>query len=612
MPFAIFNKHIYYECAFALGAKSYAEARELFTNIESLKDKYYFVGYVAYEFYKILENPHYESAVNLVYFEAFSKRKKLKKDFYDTNSRYYPRLSRLDSKEYQKAFKFVKEAIARGQSYQLNLTQELNLHTELSGIELFKILKKEQNTKYTMYLKNEDMEILSFSPELFFKSKKREITTKPMKGTSLKGKNKKETHKRAKILQNDSKNRSENVMIVDLLRNDLAHIAKAKSIKVARLFEIESYKSLLQMTSTIRAKLRKSVGLLDIFAALFPCGSITGAPKKESMKLIESLEQRERGVYCGALGVVHKDKSIFSVGIRTLYKKSGEKAFRYGVGSGLVWDSVCEEEQRELELKASFLQNANALKNAEDFYLFETMYMQGGLILFFKEHLERLLKSAKYFNVGVEKIYKDFSRILEQKRDFSQGFDTDIMRLNEKLFSGQYGFFDDFVRGDKARIQNTGQILRLILHKDGSYFFDTLPLAEPKSTLLLLAKEAVCKDDLSFHKTSYNPLFARYYKLWKNNACFDVVFCNERGELCEGSRSNIIVQKEGLLYTPSLESGLLNGIYRQFLLRLGVIKEGRLSLKDLQEAQAVYAINSLRGLVKCDLDLGFDLELKQE
>lgn len=602
--FAIFDKHIYHERAITLRAKSYQEAKALFKNIESLKHKYYFVGYVAYEFYKIVENPSFKSEASLVYFEGFAKRKRLKKCFFNTNLRYYPKLSHLDSKAYKKAFLCIKEAIAKGQSYQLNLTQELILHTELSGIELFKILRKEQNTKYTMYLKNEDMEILSFSPELFFESKKRKITTKPMKGTISKGKTKKEMHKRAKILQNDSKNRSENVMIVDLLRNDLAHIAKAKSIKVARLFEIESYKSLLQMTSTIKAKLRKNVGLLDIFAALFPCGSITGAPKKESMKLIESLEQRERGVYCGALGVVHKDKSLFSVSIRTLCKKSGEKAFRYGVGSGLVWDSKCADEQRELELKSAFLQNANVPK--KDFYLFETMYMQGGLVLFFKEHLERLLASARHFDFKSEKIHEDFSHILELERNYNQDFDKDIVRLNEKLFSGQYGFFDEFVCEDKS--QNTGQILRFVLHKEGSYSYQTLPLTEPKSDLLLLAKEAVCKDDLSFHKTSYNPLFAKYYKLWKNDKCFDVVFCNERGELCEGSRSNIIVQKDGLLYTPSLESGLLHGIYRQFLLGLGVIKEGRLSLKDLQEAEAVYAINSLRGLIKCDMRL----DTKQE
>ncbi|HJE65868.1 MAG TPA: aminotransferase class IV [Campylobacter avium] len=164
--------------------------------------------------------------------------------------------------------------------------------------------------------------------------------------------------------------------------------------------------------------------------------------------------------------------------------------------------------------------------------------------------------------------------ILELKRDFSQGFDKDIVRLNAKLFNGNYGFFDEFVSADKARIQDAGQILRLVLHKDESYFFDTLPFTEPKSKLLLLAKEAVYKDDLSFHKSSYNPLFAKYYKFWKNDECFDVAFCNERGELCEGSRSNIIVQKDSVLYTPSLESGLLNGIYRQFLFKLGVLKEG--------------------------------------
>ena len=178
MDFAIFDEYLYYESVIKLRAKSFKEAKKLFKKLESLKHKYYFLGYVSYEFYKILESPSYESDENLAYFEGFAKKKSLKD--LQSEARYYPKLSRLEFSQYEKAFKAVKEAVAKGQSYQLNLTQELLLQTNLSGLELFKILAKEQNTRYKMYLKNEDLQILSFSPELFFKTKKRNITTKPM------------------------------------------------------------------------------------------------------------------------------------------------------------------------------------------------------------------------------------------------------------------------------------------------------------------------------------------------------------------------------------------------------------------------------------------------
>lgn len=637
MDFAIFDEYLYYESVIKLRAKSFKETKKLFKKLESLKHKYYFLGYVSYEFYKILENPSYESDENLAYFEGFAKKKRLKD--LQSEARYYPKLSRLDFTQYEKAFKALKEAVAKGQSYQLNLTQELLLQTNLSGLELFKILAKEQNTRYKMYLKNEDLQILSFSPELFFKTKKRNITTKPMKGTISKGKNKKETRQNAKFLQNDVKNRSENVMIVDLLRNDLAHIAK--DIKVKRLFEIESYKSLLQMTSTIKARLYKGVRLFEIFAALFPCGSVTGAPKKETMKLIKALEQRHRGIYCGALGLVHKDKSIFSVAIRTLFRKEGDENFRYGVGSGLVWDSKLEEEFRELELKSAFLKGDFLQK---EFYLFETMYLKGGEILFFKEHLERLLASARHFNFKCDRIFKDFARVLEAKREYKKDFAKDLKELCEGLFSKKYGFFDELdcvvskprpcvsltenesaltpphshtlsksicldsldsaislvgLDSINSKPENEA-IAKLILKKDGSYFFEFSPLKKTQNTLLLLANSPVYKDDFSFHKSSCS--FAKYHKLWQENKCFDIALFDEKKRLLEGSRSNLILQKDGLFYTPSLECGLLNGLLRQFLLRLGRVKEGVLYKKDLLKAQKIYAINSVRGLVELDLE----------
>ena len=737
--FCIFGHHKYKKSILKLSARNHKEAKKLFETIEQYKHKYYFLGYVEYEFYKILQDKHFVSTEPLAYFEAFAKKKKLSYKNLKANKflRYYPHFysektphKALDFKSYEEGFKRIKAAIAKGQSYQVNFTQEFFLHTEIEGFMLFKLLLERQNTPYAMYFKNEFKEILSFSPELFFATKKHKnsvrILTKPMKGTIKKGKNKQEDKHNAELLQKDLKNRSENVMIVDLLRNDLAHIAKAKSIKVSKLFNIESYKTLLQMTSSIEGTLRKNVGFFEIFKALFPCGSITGAPKLETIELIQSLEQRDRGVYCGALGLIHKDKSVFNVGIRTLCKKAGKKAFSYGVGSGIVWDSVLNEEFRELELKSSFLKHSvkrgnvgqdsldqsNAKKdmaNARmgDFYLFETMLGFKDRVLFFKEHVERIIKSAKHFGFEYENLKSAFAKVLEAKRDF-KGFSGDLSEINTKLFSGNYGFFDVWENleiknaffenqsfttifcddldslAKKSKIkseQNFGHntdimyqdsknavfkqlashnmdlenpflnnpaydnlsmksanyvvsqsqktshnpqilqklqnlqalqtlqnlnknayILRLILCQNGKYDFEILPLLPLVSTTLRLSKILSIKDDLTFHKTSLNALYATQSILWKEDKCFDVAFFNTKKELCEGTRSNIVVQKGGKYYTPKLECGLLAGIYRQFLLQIGAIQECVLSLEDLQNADKIYCLNSVRGLVRVELE----------
>lgn len=643
--FCIFGHHKYKKSILKLSARNYKEAKKLFETIEQYKHKYYFLGYVEYEFYKILQDKHFVSTEPLAYFEAFAKKKKLSYKNLKANKflRYYPHFysektphKALDFKSYEEGFKRIKAAIAKGQSYQVNFTQEFFLHTEIEGFMLFKLLLERQNTPYAMYFKNEFKEILSFSPELFFATKKHKnsvrILTKPMKGTIKKGKNKQENKHNAELLQKDLKNRSENVMIVDLLRNDLAHIAKAKSIKVSKLFNIESYKTLLQMTSSIEGILRKNVRFFEIFKALFPCGSITGAPKLETIELIQSLEQRDRGVYCGALGLIHKDKSVFNVGIRTLCKKAGERAFSYGVGSGVVWDSVLNEEFRELELKSSFLKHSvkrgnvgqdsldqsNAKKDMAnvrmgDFYLFETMLGLGDRVLFFKEHVERIIKSAKHFGFEYENLKSAFAKVLEAKRDF-KGFSGDLSKINAKLFSGNYGFFDvwenleiknAFFENQSFTTKNLNKnayILRLILCQNGKYDFEILPLLPLVSTTLRLSKILSIKDDLTFHKTSLNALYATQSILWKEDKCFDVAFFNTKKELCEGTRSNIVVQKGGKYYTPKLECGLLAGIYRQFLLQIGAIQECVLSLEDLQNADKIYCLNSVRGLVRVELE----------
>lgn len=333
----------------------------------------------------------------LLYFELFLKRKKLKatnkyakKQYLNNKDKLFKITRSLDKKQYELNFSHIKDNIQNGHTYQVNYTQEILLEPLLKKdpFTYFKILSNRQDTPYKAYIANKYLQILSLSPELFFHYKNHIIATQPMKGTAKRAfieKNRQKNVSKSKIkpsldlykkykkipkikgidkvgdfnnlktLHYDSKNRSENVMIVDLLRNDLSRIGLQGSVRVKDLFAIHTYPTLHQMVSTIQAKLPRHYGIIEILRALFPCGSITGAPKYKTTTIISELEQRKRGVYCGAIGVISKEESIMSVPIRTLYKYTQEPYYRYGVGSGVVWESLVEEEFSELQLKCKFL-----------------------------------------------------------------------------------------------------------------------------------------------------------------------------------------------------------------------------------------------------------------
>lgn len=567
----VVGKWCYYDCAITLKAYSQKQSKELFSYVESNKHTLFFVGYVEYEFYRYLRDWSYESVKPYCVFYGFRRRRRFARELV-SQERFAPSVLRpLDEARYMRDFALVKDAIACGRSYETNLTQELVFSTKLDSSALFHLLCARQDTPYKAFIPEENGAIISLSPELFFSLKGRRITTKPMKGTMPKGKGNK------RKLAKDGKNKSENLMIVDLLRNDLARISKPKSLRV-KLFSIESYPTLLQMTSTIQARLKKRVGLYEIFAALFPCGSITGAPKQETMKLIESLEKRDRGIYCGSIGVVHKERASFSVAIRTL-RQRGEQ-FCYGVGSGIVWESSAQEEWQELGLKTQIVR-------ARECCLFETMLLQGKSIVLLKYHLQRLLDSAR--KLGFES-----GRIGAFARKFNGLESTcsnDFLSIDRELF------------GDSsAQKSSPKQILRLVLHKDGTLESKATPLQDHTSTRLLLSPATLqSASDSLYHKSSLRAVYDAQSHLWRENHCYDVAFFNERGELCEGSRSNIVVRQGARFYTPALSSGLLNGVYRQFLLQKGAIQERVLYAKDLENASAIYCINSVRGAKKVEL-----------
>jgi para-aminobenzoate synthetase/4-amino-4-deoxychorismate lyase len=524
-----------------------------FARVEELRKKYFLLGYV-----------RYNAASPRLYFEAF-----------DGFEDYVPRSDKtfcLNPKpavsfdEYAAAIHRIKEEIACGNTYEVNYTYDFDVEFSGDETELYEYLLKKQKTPYNAFIKNEFDTVLSFSPELFFELEGNHIITKPMKGTAARGKTPAEDAQMKDFLANDPKNRAENVMIVDLLRNDLGRIAKTGTVEVTRLFEIETHPTLHQMTSQIEADLADgttplaalalneppsaadfsspdcalcSLALYNIFKAIFPCGSITGAPKISTMRIIDEVEKGERDIYCGAIGFLSPEKAVFSVPIRILQRRTGSSIFKYRVGGAIVWDSDAQDEWLETVTKTRFL--------SDDFQLIETMRVENNKILFEAEHMERLRKSAKHY-----------------------GFESP---LNPPL-----------QRGTK------NGIIRILLSKNGDISVEHKELT-PVSSTLKISTLRTDREEFLFHKTTYRP----YYS---DNA----VFFNKQGELTETSIANIVLEIDGKWYTPPVECGLLNGIYRQKLLREGKCEEKILYLEDLKQAQRVFCVNSVRGIWEVEID----------
>ncbi len=340
------------------------DLREAFRKIEYYRGKYYLLGFINYDF-------------NYLYFEVFegfrpytaSSPKKLGTIL----------KNRISKEKYLSDIEQIKKYIKKGITYEVNYTYPIDVKTNLDGLELYESILDKQRTPYNAFMQTPQFNILSFSPELFFKLKGRKITTKPMKGTAPKGENAEENRQQKEFLYNDIKNRAENIMIVDLLRNDLGRISKTGSVNVSKLFEIEEYPTVFQMISEIESELEENIVLYDIFKAIFPCGSITGAPKVSTMRIIKELEPYNRNVYCGAIGLISPDECEFSVPIRILYGK--DYNYTYHAGGAIVWDSDSEDEWEETIIKSKII-------NA-DFSLIETAVDS------WEKHVSRMKKSAE-------------------------------------------------------------------------------------------------------------------------------------------------------------------------------------------------------------------------
>ena len=473
--------------------------------------------------------------------------------------------------EYAAAIAAIKEHIAAGDTYQVNYTFRLNADFEGDSFAFFCDLAAAQQGRYGAFIETDDFSICSASPELFFELKDGTITSRPMKGTLPRGLTFSNDWKQREALQNSAKDRAENIMIVDMIRNDIGRVAEAGSVETLSRFDVEKYPTVWQMTSTVQGKLNVDavssprslcVGkrggdtastLGNLFQALFPCASITGAPKAKTMEIIQSLEKSPRGIYTGSIGfIAPTGEACFNVAIRTAVIQDGKA--EYGIGGGIVWDSDADSEYEEAITKSRILARRSPEKQH---CCLETMLWEDGEIFLLERHLKRLAESAEYFNYRFDR-----EKICDHLRNL--------------------------------RIENRMRI-RLLLNKDGSFETQQFEIKRGGGTAstLGIAKAPVNSGDVFlYHKTTNRSVYERAKADFPE--ADDVLLYNERGEVTESCIANIVVELDGRKVTPPVSCGLLAGTFRDELLERGEIEEAVITLDDLKCADSVWVINSVR------------------
>ena len=462
--------------------------------------------------------------------------------------------------EYSKRFSQVMDYIRAGDVYQINLTFPMTGPYDGPAHTLYAAFRHRQKGRYggVVHLGNAP-DIISLSPELFFRKEGRDMSMRPMKGTRPRSANSQIDEELRLNMRNDVKSQAENLMIVDLLRNDLSRISEPGSVKVPELFALETYGTLHQMTSRVVSKLTPDIDMKSIFQNLFPCGSVTGAPKIRAMEIIDDLETTPRGAYCGALGYIDPNgDACFNVGIRTL-TLSG-KRLTYNVGSGLVYDSQAQDEYHECLLKADVLSQPPA-------DIIETcLWTPKDGIVRGKAHKARMMKSAK--------------------------------ALGYPFNPAQY---DALTEGIKT--ETNDQHIRMTLSADGDLNLsqkDFVSLDRPK--IMVSPHKLSKKVQYSKHKISRRNFYDEERERLKALTGIDeVIFLNESGKLCEGSFTSIFIEKDGKLLTPALKTGILPGVLRAELLRSKKARTADLTEDDLLGAKNIYIGNSMRGLMPAAL-----------
>ena len=552
------------------------EVRETLQEVENLVNinGWYAAGFVSYETAPAFDNALHvldSESFPLIWFGLYPEPRSLKtseilRDFRGLAA--YEWQPSIEREEYNNAIEKIKNAIASGQTYQVNYTMRLGaeikadtetdkrMEADEESWQLFLHLARSQN-KYAAYINTDNQIICSASPELFFKLDGDRIFSHPMKGTVKRGRTTQEDKEQVNWLHSSMKNRAENVMIVDMIRNDLGRVAEIGSVQVPELFKIEKYSTLFQMTSTVQAKTNAS--LTEIFSALFPCASITGAPKVSTMRIIAELETTPRKIYTGSIGYIFPNrKAQFNVAIRTALITKNKNQAEYGVGGGIVWDSTSTDEYSEALLKARVL-----TERPRKFSLFETMLWTPDEEFFLLEkHIARMEDSSDYF---------DFPFSKEKLEDF----------LNN-LASGF----------------NSSKRVKVLLDGIGDFSAESKDFhSEKKVFKVHLAEQSINSNNMFFfHKTTLRDIYPT-----PQSGFDDVLLFNEKDELTEFTIGNLVVEMDGELVTPPVTCGLLAGTFRAHLLETNQIKE-RIILKDeLDKCTKVFLVNSLRKWVEVEI-----------
>ncbi len=571
-------------CAFecpcqTLTAHTPAQVKPLLDAVESLaKQGLWCVGYVRYEAARAFDVAMvtHQAEGPLAWFGVFRQALPWP-DAVVTDETHLAWRSTLTRHEFDTQLKRIHQAIAAGVAYQVNYTAPLIGDLSGHALHLFERMQRAQSGGYAAFIDTGDEQVLSVSPELFFDWRDGQILTRPMKGTAPRGVTPSDDHMQATGLVQSPKERAENVMIVDLLRNDLSRIALPHSVQVPRLFYVQTLPTLLQMVSDVSASTRPDTTLADVFKALFPCGSVTGAPKVQAMRLIKTLEPKPRGVYCGAIGVVRPGgHATFNVAIRTVILRN--QAALCGIGSGITADATADAEWHEWQHKRVFLDRAS-----QSFNLLETLRLQGGVYHHLVAHLARMAGAAVHFGYPY-----DASRIHLALQELAATVDQAQQAKPDK-------------HADRSQ-----PVWRVRLQLDAS----GTPLAHadrlkhaltPVQLALATTPFVASHSEFTRYKTTHRAHYEAFAPA--NPAVFDTLLYNQRGELTECTRGNIAVLLDGQWLTPALHCGLLAGVGRAHFIGLGKIKEAKITLADLPRVQALALMNSLRGWVQATVQI---------
>ena len=555
-------RHLFTKPIKELKTRDLDQVEALLKEVETYQEAgFYAVGYVSYEAAPAFEkkfavHPAPLMGEYLLYFTIHEEVETLPfPEDYEAVELPANWKEEVEAPAYQKAIETIHHHIRQGDTYQVNYTVQLSQELKSDPLAIYNRLVVEQKAHYNAFIQHDDVSILSISPELFFEQDDRLLTTRPMKGTTRRGLTNQADLKEAAWLEADPKNRAENMMIVDLLRNDMNRISEIGSEQVTRLCQVEQYSTVWQMTSTIESRLRAEVDLVQTFRALFPCGSITGAPKISTMEIIHKTEKAPRGVYCGTIGILlPKGKRIFNVAIRTL-QMQGNQAI-YGVGGGITWDSKWESEYQETKQKSAVL-----YRQEPRFELLTTGRIHKGELTFLEQHLTRLREASRYFAYPY-----DEPKLLKE--------------LQEEL----------------ARLEsNLDYRCRIALQKNGAFHLVITELTDLPASYLqaqLTEQKLDLATPFTYFKTSQRD------HLSQSN--HEQIFHLPDGTLLETTIGNLVLEIEGQLYTPPAHLPLLDGIYRRHLLETQQVEEKLLTLNDLTDADRIYACNALRGLYELD------------